>query len=102
MEPIDELRLLCREDQVPFFEETELWYQLGRAGGDVNLAAYRCLIIKAENCTVQVSGLTLSDTSAYASCGLCAAFRALYHQRRVISWGWFKAPIRSLRPLNGM
>lgn len=65
MEPIDELRLLCREDQVPFFEETELWYQLGRAGGDVNLAAYRCLIIKAENCTVQVSGLTLPDTSAY-------------------------------------
>ena len=65
MEPIDELRLLCREDQVPFFEETELWYQLERAGGDVNLAAYRCLIIKAENCTVQVSGLTLPDTSAY-------------------------------------
>ena len=52
MEPIDELRLLCREEQVPFFDDTELWYQLEKAGGDVNLAAYRCLIIKAENCTV--------------------------------------------------
>ena len=31
----------------------------------MNLAAYRCLIIKAENCAVQVSGLTLADTHTY-------------------------------------
>lgn len=65
MEPIDELKMLCREKQVPFFDDEELQYQLDRANGDVNLAAYRCLIIKAENSTVQVSGLTLADTHTY-------------------------------------
>jgi len=65
MEPLDELKLLCREKQVPFFDDEELQYQLERAGGDVNLAAYHCLIIKAENSTVQVSGLTLADTHTY-------------------------------------
>lgn len=65
MEPIHELRMLCREEQVPFFNDFELNFQLERAGGDVDLAAYRCLLIKAENCSVQVSGLTLEDTSKY-------------------------------------
>ncbi len=65
MEPLEELKLLCREKQVPLFEDDELQYQLEKAGGDVSLAAYRCLLIKAENSTVQVSGLTLADTSAY-------------------------------------
>lgn len=65
MEPIDELKMLCRERQVPFFDDEDLQYQLDRANGDVNLAAYRCLIIKAENSTVQVSGLTLADTHTY-------------------------------------
>lgn len=65
IEPLEELKLLCRERQVPFFEEEELLYQLEKANGNVSLAAYRCLLIKAENSTVQVSGLTLADTSAY-------------------------------------
>ena len=65
MEPLSELKLLCREKQVPYFDDEELQYQLERANGDVNLAAYRCLIIKAENCAVQVSGLTLADTHIY-------------------------------------
>ncbi len=65
MEPLDELKMLCRERQVPFFDDDELIYHLDRAEGDVKMAAYRCLIIKAESCPVQVSGLTLADTSAY-------------------------------------
>ena len=65
MEALDELKLLCREKQVPFFEDEELQYQLERADGDVNLAAYHLLLIKAENSQVQLSGLTLADTSAY-------------------------------------
>ena len=55
MEPLSELKILCREKQVPYFDDEELQYQLERANGDVNLAAYRCLIIKAENCAVQVT-----------------------------------------------
>ena len=52
MEPLSELKILCREKQVPYFDDEELQYQLERANGDVNLAAYRCLITKAENCAV--------------------------------------------------
>ncbi|CAB1240139.1 MAG: hypothetical protein LKJ50_04015 [Clostridiales bacterium] len=65
MKPLEELKMLCREKQAPYFSDDELNYQLQRAGGDIDLAAYRCLIIKAENSTVQVSGLTLADTSRY-------------------------------------
>ena len=65
MEPLEELKLPSRAKQVPIFEEDGLLYQLEKAGRDVALAAYRCLLIKAENSTVQVSGLTLADTSAY-------------------------------------
>lgn len=65
MDPIEELKMLLREAQYPFFDSAELHFQLDRAGGDVNLAAYRCLLIKAENCQVQVSGLSLADTSKY-------------------------------------
>ena len=65
MEPLDELKMLCREKQVPYFTDDELNYQLEHARGDVYLAAYRCLIMKAESCALQVSGLTLEDTSKY-------------------------------------
>ena len=65
MTPLEELKMLCREKQAPYFDDEELNYQLQRAGGDISLAAYRCLIVKAENSTIQISGLTLADTSRY-------------------------------------
>lgn len=65
MESLTELKLILREAEVPFFSDTEIKYHLERAGGDVNIAAYRLLLIKAENSTLQISGLNLPDTSDY-------------------------------------
>lgn len=64
-ERLKELKQNLREKQVPFFEDDELEHQLERAGNDVELASYNCLIIKAEECSLNVSGLSLADSSAY-------------------------------------
>ena len=65
MEPLTELKMILREAEVPFFSDEEITYHLERAGGDVNTAAYWLLLIKAENSILQISGLTLADTSGY-------------------------------------
>lgn len=65
MKPIDELKMLLREREVPFFTENELTFHLNQAEGDLRLAAYRLLLIKAENSTLTLSGMTLPDTSDY-------------------------------------
>ncbi|MCD2492736.1 hypothetical protein LQE92_08855 [Lacrimispora sp. NSJ-141] len=64
-EKLKELKLNLREKEVPFFDEEELKYHLERAGNDVDLASYHCLVIKAEECSLSVSGLSLADSSAY-------------------------------------
>lgn len=60
-----QLKLNLRERQVPFFDDMELQYQLERAENDVDAATYNCLIIKAEQCSLSVSGLSIADSSAY-------------------------------------
>lgn len=65
MGAVEELKSILRERDVPFFDEDELRLQLEHAGNDMELAAYRCLIIKAEECSLSVSGLSLADSSAY-------------------------------------
>ena len=62
---IKQLRTNLRETQVPFFDDPELQYHIERANWDVDLATYNCLIIKAEECSLNVSGLSLSDSSSY-------------------------------------
>lgn len=64
MSSIDELKILIRENDVPYFEDEELEFWLQKEGS-VEAAAYRCLIIKSENTTLSVSGLSASDTSSY-------------------------------------
>lgn len=65
MDAVDTLKTILREKEVPFFDEDELKMHLERAGEDEELAAYHCLIIKAEECSLSVSGLSLADSSAY-------------------------------------
>lgn len=65
MDKLEELKMILREKEVPFFEDTELQYHLEKAAGCVESAAYRLLLIKAENDTLQVSGLSTADTSKY-------------------------------------
>ena len=82
MNPLDELKLICREEDVPFFTDEQLQYYLQKAGNDVERAAYICLCIKAEDSTLSVSGLTTTDTSKY--------FRRLASQYRPTNSGILK------------
>lgn len=65
MEPFDELKILLREKQTPFFSDEEINYHLEDCGGDIKRAAHRLLVIKAENDSLQLSGMTTADTSRY-------------------------------------
>lgn len=65
MTEIEELKMILREKDCPFFEdENELSYHLSK-NGSVEKAAYYCLIIKSEDTTLSVSGLNCADTSKY-------------------------------------
>ncbi len=64
MSDLEELKLILREKDIPFFEDSELEYYLGKYGS-VNNAAYHCLLIKAENTALSVSGLNTADSSEY-------------------------------------
>ena len=62
---IDTLKTILREDEIPFFTDEELQTQIELANDDLETAAYNCAIIKAENCALTVSGLSIADSSAY-------------------------------------
>lgn len=82
MLPLDELKLIIREDDIPFFMDEQLAYHLEKVGGNIEAAAYNCLLIKAEDSTLSVSGLNTSDTSKY--------FRRLASQHRPSNSGVLK------------
>ena len=64
MSDLEELKLILREKDIPFFVDSELEYYLGKYGS-ANNAAYHCLLIKAENTALSVSGLNTADSSEY-------------------------------------
>lgn len=64
-DPIRRMKVVLREDDIPFFTDEQLSFYLDECKGDVHTALYKCLLIKAEDTTLQVSGLNVNDTSAY-------------------------------------
>ena len=65
MNRLDDLRIVLREDDVPFFTNEQLAFYLSENGGDYRKTAYQCLLIKAEDTTLEISGLTTGDISKY-------------------------------------
>lgn len=65
VDKVKELKLILRENDVPFFTDEELEYYLDRHKGSVSDAAYECLLLKSEDTSLNVSGLTLGDSSKY-------------------------------------
>ena len=61
----ERLRIILREDDIPFFTDEQLAFYLDENGGDYKKTAYQCLLIKAEDTTISISGLSTSDTSKY-------------------------------------
>ena len=65
MTEIEIIKKELREDQSPYFEEDDFQYYLDKNNGDLNATIYEMLIIKSEDSTISVSGLSTQDTSAY-------------------------------------
>lgn len=65
MTDIERIKKEVREVQAPYFEEDDFQYYLNKNGGNVDATIYEMLIIKSEDSTISVSGLTTQDTSSY-------------------------------------
>ena len=65
VEKIKYIRKEIREAQAPYFDEDDFLHYLTKNNGDVNATIYEMLIIKSEDSTISVSGLTTQDTSSY-------------------------------------
>lgn len=61
----DRIKREIREYQIPYFEDGDIDYYLSKNNGDEQLTIYELLIIKSEDSTIQVSGLSTADTSNY-------------------------------------
>lgn len=65
MNSLEDLKIVLREADIPFFSDEQLDFYLRENGGDYKQTAYQCLLIKAEDTTLSVSGLSTSDSSKY-------------------------------------
>lgn len=65
MTDIERIKREVRENQSPYFDEDDFQYYLDKNDGDVDATIYEMLIIKSEDSTISVSGLSTHDTSAY-------------------------------------
>lgn len=62
---LSQLKRILREDDIPFFSDEDLQAYYSENDNDLNRTIFCCCIIKAENTEVQISGLSLGDTSKY-------------------------------------
>lgn len=59
------MKTILREEEYPTFSDDDLQFYLEENNGDVNKAIYQCLIIKAEDSSISINGLSSADTSSY-------------------------------------
>lgn len=62
---IERVKIETREYQCPYFDDEDIEYYLQKNSGDADATIYELLIIKAEDSTITVSGMTTDDTSGY-------------------------------------
>lgn len=65
MTAIERIKIEIRENQSPYFEEEDFKYYLEKNNNNIDATIYEMLIIKSEDSTISVSGLSTQDTSAY-------------------------------------
>ena len=59
------LRMILREESIPFFEFDEFQFHYDYCNGDLNETIHVCAMIKAEDTTLNISGMKLADESKY-------------------------------------
>ena len=62
---IERVKIETREHQCPYFEDEDIEYYLQKYSYEVDATIYGLLLIKAEDSTITVSGMTTDDTSGY-------------------------------------
>lgn len=62
---IERIKKEVLEDQAPFFSDEDFDYYYAKNLGNVKNTIYEMLIIKSEDSSISVSGLTTQDTSGY-------------------------------------
>lgn len=64
MTELDKLKIILREKDIPYFEDDELNMYLEEYG-TAEKAAYQCLIIKSQNLSMSVGGVSTPDNAKY-------------------------------------
>ena len=64
-ETIGNLKRELREADCPFFDDGDFEYYYKKNNGDFEATVYEMLLVKSEDSTISVSGLSTQDTSAY-------------------------------------
>ena len=59
------IRIEIRENQSPYFEDEDIEYYFQKNDGDLEATVYELLIVKSEDSSLSVSGLSTGDTSKY-------------------------------------
>lgn len=62
---LNELKIILREKDIPFFDDSELNFYFAKNKGNFNNTVYECLLVKSENTTLNISGLSTADMSNY-------------------------------------
>lgn len=65
IDEIRRLKIVLREETCPYFSDDELLFYLEENGHDFDQTVRNCLIVKSEDTTLSVSGLSCADTSKY-------------------------------------
>lgn len=59
----DDLKVILREKDIPFFSDDDIEWYVSKYG--YIKAAYEMLLVKAENTSVNIPGMSTEDTSSY-------------------------------------
>lgn len=62
---LENLKIEIRESMAPYFTDEEIAYYYSKNKGDFEDTVYELLIVKSEDSTISVSGLSTADTSSY-------------------------------------
>ena len=59
------IKKILREDEFSLFSDEDIQFYFDENNKDERETIYQCLIIKSEDSSISISGLSTSDTSSY-------------------------------------
>lgn len=62
---LNRIKKVLREDEFPLFSDDDIQFYFDENNEDERETIYQCLIIKSEDSSISISGLSTSDTSSY-------------------------------------